>query len=127
MASSDVCPMPRQRYPLPAHPTFAHSGEMPNVVVIADDIAGIPRIRMALRRAAALRVEATLDGRRPVAEHLSALSPDLVLVDHMCQRVNSLARLREARECAPGAIRLLLAERRDDASVEDAFEAGAHA
>src|SRR4051794_12355967 len=100
---------------------------MPSLVVISDDAASLARLRVAVRRAAALRVDATLDGRRPVRQHLSTLAPDLVLVDHMCQRLNSLARLREAAEHAPGATRLLLAERRDDASVEDAFEAGAHA
>jgi len=100
---------------------------MLSMVVIADDATSLPRLRMALRHAAALRIVSTLDGRRPVGEHLSAIAPDLVLVDHMCQRMNSLARLREANEHAPAAIRLLLAERRDDASVADAFEAGAHA
>jgi DNA-binding NarL/FixJ family response regulator len=100
---------------------------MLSMVVIADDATSLPRLRMALRHAAALRIVATLDGRRPVGEHLSANAPDLVLVDHMCQRMNSLARLREASEHAPDATRLLLTERRDDACMADAFEAGAHA
>ena len=100
---------------------------MRSLVVIADDRSIVSRVRLAARYAAGVRVVATLDGREPVGLGLAVLEADVVLVDEMCQRLNTLARLREVGGAAPGAAVLLLASNHDPHAVRDAFAAGAHA
>lgn len=100
---------------------------MRSLVVIADDRSIVSRVRLAARYAAGVRVVATLDGREALALDAAALQPDVVLVDEMCQRLNTLARLREVGAAVPGAAVLLLASNHDRHAVHDAFAAGAHA
>jgi DNA-binding NarL/FixJ family response regulator len=54
-------------------------------------------------------------------------SPNVVVVDEMCQRTNAWARLREAHEEAPDATLVLLTDGLDTAAVDDALQAGADA
>lgn len=100
---------------------------MRSLVVIADESSIVGQIRLAARHAPGVRVVATIDGRAPVGADVAALEPDVVLVGEMCQRVNTLARLREVHACSPAATVLLLASGRDSGAVRDAFAAGAHA
>ena len=100
---------------------------MRSLLLVVDDAATIGRVRVALRHAAGIQVAATLDGRGSIRDELSRLVPDVILVDEMCQRMNTVARLREASTESPGATLLLMADRCDDASLQDAYGAGAHA
>jgi DNA-binding NarL/FixJ family response regulator len=100
---------------------------MRSLVVIADNRSIVGRVRLAARYAAGVRVVATLDGREPLVPGVAALGADVVLVDEMCQRLNTLARLREIGAAVPGAAVLLLASNHDPLAVRDAFAAGAHA
>jgi DNA-binding NarL/FixJ family response regulator len=100
---------------------------MRSLVVIADDRSIVGRVRLAARYAAGVRVIATLDGRESLGPGVPALEADVVLIDEMCQRLNTLARLREIRSAVPGAAVLLLASNHDPHAVRDAFAAGAHA
>lgn len=100
---------------------------METVVVVADQPAVVPAIRLALRHTSGLRVVATVDGRTSARAVLLELQPDVVVVDEMCQRANALFRLREASEETPDAKVVLLSARLDAAWLRDAFAAGAEA
>jgi DNA-binding NarL/FixJ family response regulator len=98
---------------------------MRSLVLIADDVAVAQRVRSALRYAVALRLDATLDARAGVGDEIVRLEPDVVLVADLCQRMNTIRRLREVRQGAPAATLLLLASRETGGSFEDAFRSGA--
>jgi len=100
---------------------------MESLVVVADDLAAVRANRFALRHVACFRVIATVDGRAPVRATLASLSPQVVLVNDMCQRMNVLARIRDAAEAVPDATVVLLSGRLDTAAFDDALDAGAHA
>jgi DNA-binding NarL/FixJ family response regulator len=100
---------------------------MKSLVVVADDPLTIRSNRFALRHAAGFRVIATIDGRSSARAELARLSPDVVLVNDMCQRTNVLARIREASEASPDAKVVLLSGRMDGPWFDDAFTAGADA
>ena len=100
---------------------------MRSLVLIADEPANVARMRLATRYAAGVRVIATLDGREPVAAEIAALAPDIVVVDEMCQRINTLTRLQEVRDSGAGATVLLLVPAHSRALAGDAVAAGAHA
>jgi DNA-binding NarL/FixJ family response regulator len=100
---------------------------MRTLLLVVDDAATIGRLRLTLRHAAGIQVAAMLDGRASIRAELSRLAPDVILVDEMCQRMNTVARLREASTESPGATLLLMADRCDDISLLDAYGAGAHA
>src|SRR5687767_5660040 len=67
---------------------------MRSLVVIADESSIVGQVRLAARYAASVRVVATIDGRATIGSDFAALQPDVVLVSEMCQRVNTLSRLR---------------------------------
>jgi DNA-binding NarL/FixJ family response regulator len=96
-------------------------------VLVADDPTIVRNVRVALRYAAGCRVAATVDGRYAARSWLSELRPDVVLVDEMCQRSNSFARLREAREAVPGARTVLLCDSMEHALLGRGIASGAHA
>ena len=100
---------------------------MQSLVVVADDLAAVRSNRFALRQVACFRVIATVDGRASVRPTIARLQPNVVLVNDMCQRMNLMSRIREAAEAAPGATVVYLAGRVDDAAVDEAVDAGAHA
>ena len=100
---------------------------MKALVVIADKSSIVGQVRLAARYAAGVRVAATIDGRAAVGDDVASLEPHVVIVSEMCQRVNTLARLREISACCPGATVLLLAGDHDSGAARDAFAAGAHA
>jgi DNA-binding NarL/FixJ family response regulator len=96
---------------------------MRSLVLITDDVAVAQRIRSAVRYAAALRLDATLDSRMSAGDELVRLEPDVILVADSCQRMNTISRLREVRRQAPAATVLLLATR-GTGSSDDAFRSG---
>lgn len=100
---------------------------MRTLVLVADDASTVRRIRLALRYAAGLRLVATLEARHSIGTELARLEPDLVLVADACQRVNTLARLREAAGHAPTASLLLLTARNRAGTLDDAFRLGVQA
>ena len=96
-------------------------------MLIVDGPGAVGAIRLALRHAAGFKVVGTIDGRSSARSPLLELSPEVVLVDDMCQQTNAMARLREATGLAPDAIVVLLSGRMDSASLDDALIAGADA
>ena len=100
---------------------------MKHVVLIADSAAALRSVRFVLRNSGQFRVVASLDGRVPVRPTLEKLRPHLVLVDQMCQRTNSLARIREVSSEMPLCMVIVLTDARDAAYCRDALEAGADA
>jgi DNA-binding NarL/FixJ family response regulator len=97
------------------------------LLLIASDPASVRAIRVGLRQAQGFRVVATIDGRTPAGTALLHFAPDVVVVDDMCQRTNSLARLREASQLLPDACTVLVAHALDGSSLEDVLVAGADA
>lgn len=100
---------------------------MKRLVIIADHPFLVAAIRSALRQAAGFALVGVLDGRSATSGQLAPLVPDVLVVDDM-QRGDALARLQEAEHEVPHAMLVLLTARMDDdAWLEEAFEAGAHA
>jgi DNA-binding NarL/FixJ family response regulator len=108
---------------------------MKRLLIVADHSLVAHSIRLALKQTAGFQVIGVVDGRAGAGAALAELRPDVILVDDMhdarAADVNdpehALTRLREAVEHAPGAQRLLLTLRMDDAWMNEVFQAGAHA
>jgi DNA-binding NarL/FixJ family response regulator len=100
---------------------------MKRLMIVADHSFVVQSIRLALRQTAGFNMIGFYDGRGSVREALIELKPDVVLVDDMQEIQNALARLREIAELLPAAKSLLLTLRMDQESLEQAFQAGAHA
>src|SRR5215210_1478446 len=90
-----VCPSSGRDIPFHCSVPLPDSGWMRTLLLVVDDAATIGRVRLALRHAAGIQVAATLDGRASIRDELSRAAPDVILVDEMCQRMNTVARLRE--------------------------------
>jgi len=108
---------------------------MNRLLIVADHSLVAHAIRLALKQTAGFQVVGVIDGRVPARDALLELHPDVVLVDDMHdpradearKPDHALARLRDAVEHVPTAQRLLLTLRMNDAWMNQAFEAGAHA
>ena len=100
---------------------------MKRLVIVADHSFVMQAIRRALRQTTGFQVVDTLDGRRPLAPALTDLAPDVLVVDDMLGRGDTMARLREAGELTPGAKRLLLTLDMAEDRLDEAFAAGADA
>ena len=100
---------------------------MKSLVLIADRPAVVTSLRLALRSAVGFQVADVVDGRSPCRGTLRAHSPDVVVVDELCQRANVLTRLREARSELPDAAIVLLSTGMDRPALDAAFAAGADA
>ncbi len=108
---------------------------MNRLLIVADHSLVAHAIRLALKQTAGFQVVGVIDGRVPARDALLELRPDVVLVDDMHDPRadetrnldHALARLRDAVEHVPTAQRLLLTLRMNDAWMNRAFEAGAHA
>ena len=108
---------------------------MKRLLIVADHSLVAHSIRLALKQTAGFQVVGVIDGRVSAREALLDLCPDVVLVDDMHHpraeeahdTDHALARLREASEQVPGAQRLLLTLRMNEAWINEVFEAGAHA
>ena len=108
---------------------------MKRLLIVADHSLVAHSIRLALKQTAGFQVVGVIDGRVSARDALLELRPDVVLVDDMHDPRadvtrdpdHALARLRDATEHVPATQRLLLTLRMNDAWVNEAFEAGAHA
>jgi|SRR5829696_1472115 len=100
---------------------------MKRLVIVADHSFVVQAIRRALRQTTGFQVMGVLDGRRELAAGLSELAPEVLVVDDMQGRGDTLARLREAAELVPGAKRLLLTVDMGEPWLDEAFAAGADA
>jgi DNA-binding NarL/FixJ family response regulator len=108
---------------------------MNRLLIVADHSLVAHAIRLALKQTAGFQVVGVIDGRVSARDAMLELRPDVVLVDDMHDpRVqeatdpdHALARLRDAAEHVPGAQRLLLTLRMNEAWMNEVFEAGAHA
>jgi DNA-binding NarL/FixJ family response regulator len=108
---------------------------MKRLLIVADHSLVAHSIRLALKQTAGFQVVGVIDGRVSARDALLELRPDVVLVDDMHDPRadetrdpdHALARLRDATEHVPGAQRLLLTLRMNDAWMNEVFEAGAHA
>jgi DNA-binding NarL/FixJ family response regulator len=100
---------------------------MKRLLIVADHSLVIHGIRLALRQTAGFQVAGFVDGRVSIAGALERVTPDIVLMDDMQEPEHALARLREVTAIAPDAQTVLITLRMDDAWLQEAFEAGAHA
>jgi DNA-binding NarL/FixJ family response regulator len=100
---------------------------MKRVLILADHTLVAHAIRMALRQTGGFEIVGFVDGRKSANGPLVELHPDVILVADMRDPADSLARLREARQCAPQAQSLLLTPDMAKDRVAEAFEAGADA
>jgi DNA-binding NarL/FixJ family response regulator len=100
---------------------------MKRLMIVADHSFVVQAIRLALRQTAGFQVVGFFDGRGSVADALTQLQPDVVLVDDMQEGENAIARLREISEFAPEAKPLLLTMRMEQEWLDEAFRAGAQA
>jgi DNA-binding NarL/FixJ family response regulator len=100
---------------------------MKRVLILADHTLVAHAIRMALRQTGGFEIVGFVDGRESANGPLVELHPEVILVAEMQDPANSLARLREARQCAPQATRLLLTPDMEKDRVAEAFKAGADA
>jgi DNA-binding NarL/FixJ family response regulator len=108
---------------------------MKRLLIVANHSLVAHSIRLALKQTVGFEVAGVVDGRRSARDTLLGLQPDVVVVDDMhdpgaadaLHTDHPLARLREAADHAPAAQRLLLTLRMEEAWINEAFEAGAHA
>ena len=100
---------------------------MKRLMIVADHSLVLHAIRLTLRQTAGFEIVGVVDGRRSTCEALARLRPDVVLVDDMHHTGHAAARLREIRDQRPAAMALLLSLEMEDARLEEAFKAGAHA
>jgi DNA-binding NarL/FixJ family response regulator len=98
-----------------------------NVVIVADQPLSAEGIRRALRLAVGCRVVARVDARRPLADVLADVQPDMVLIDEMSSRRLLLIRIREARTAAPRAKVVLVHRDLAPDELTEATGAGADA
>jgi DNA-binding NarL/FixJ family response regulator len=100
---------------------------MIRLLLITDDRSVLRAMLLALRQTVGVTLVSTIDGRLSARGSLRDVAPDVVVINEMCQRANSLARIYEAREALSEAKVVLLTRSLDDATLDDAFEAGADA
>ena len=100
---------------------------MKRLLIVADHSLVVHGIRLALRQTAGFQVAGFIDGRASIAPALERLDPEIVLMDDMQEPADALARLREVEAIRPEAQIVLLTLRMDDAWLDEAFAAGAHA
>jgi DNA-binding NarL/FixJ family response regulator len=95
------------------------------VAIVADHLPAAHTVLAAVRQVDGLNAVGVLDGRRPLTAQLRRLAPNVVVIDDMTHGGDPLARLRDAGEQVPGALRVLLSIREDPETIDRALEAGA--
>ena len=86
-------------------------------LVVTDNRMSATAIRQSLRRACFADVLGYVDARRPLAEHLGGLNPDVVLFDENDRVTDIFERVAEARALLPHAKLVLLAASMDPARL----------
>ena len=98
----------------------------PRLLIVADDALSASTLRRALRASAAFTVfDGYTEGRAPCGETITALRPDVVLVDDLRDQVAMLARIREIRAALPTVKLIVLAARMQPGLLAEAAAAGA--
>jgi DNA-binding NarL/FixJ family response regulator len=93
-------------------------------LVVTDNRMSATAIRQSLRRACFAEVLGYVNSRRPLAEHVAGLRPDVVLFDEGEPGDGVLLRISEARAMLPDAKLVLLAPTMDPAHLAEAVERG---
>jgi DNA-binding NarL/FixJ family response regulator len=100
----------------------------PCLMIVADDALSASALRRALRATGAFDVlDGYAEGRAPCGELAAKHRPDVVLVDHMASREDTLARIGELRAALAAAKIILLPARMEPAWLGEAAAAGADA
>jgi DNA-binding NarL/FixJ family response regulator len=98
------------------------------LMIVSDDPLSASALRRALRATAAFDViDGYAEGRGPCAAVAAAHRPDVVVVDQMESRPDTLARISEIRVSLPDAKIVLLPARMEPAWLTEAASAGADA
>jgi len=99
-----------------------------SLMIVADDPLTASALRRALRATAAFDVlDGYAEGRGPCGEIAAAHRPDVVVVDNMSSREDTLARIGEVRGALPTAKIVLLPARMEAVWLSEAAAAGADA
>jgi DNA-binding NarL/FixJ family response regulator len=100
----------------------------PRLMIVADDPTSASTLRGALRATAAFEVvNGYAEGRGECATAAAAQRPDLVVIDEMRSRADTLARIGELRAALPDAKIVLLPATMDPALLTAASAAGVDA
>jgi DNA-binding NarL/FixJ family response regulator len=94
------------------------------LVIIADHAVTAEALRREVVSGATFEVVGYVDGRRPSGDVIAHARPDVVLIDEMPDRAQTLARTREARTAAPHAKLVLTTGRVDRVWPAEAVAAG---
>jgi DNA-binding NarL/FixJ family response regulator len=98
------------------------------LMVVADDPLSASALRRALRATAAFHVvDGYADGRASCSAVAAANAPDVVVVDELRSRADTIARLGEIRATLPESKAILLAATMEPAWLTTAAGAGADA
>jgi DNA-binding NarL/FixJ family response regulator len=100
---------------------------MKRLAIVADRTSMVDTFRLALRQTTGFKLAAVADGRHSLPGRLHDADPDVVLVDDMHDRGNSLQRIREIRAELPNAHVVFLTSEMDPNRTAEALDAGAHA
>ena len=93
------------------------------LMIVTDDWSSASAIRRALHASFDV-LQGYAEGRGSCSEAASAHRPDVVVVDHMRSRVDTLARIGEVRTALPEAKIVLLSVRMESAWLTQAAAAG---
>jgi DNA-binding NarL/FixJ family response regulator len=96
-------------------------------MIVTDNSFAAQSIRLALRQTVGFQMIGFVDGTQAIGTRAAEARPDVVVVDDMQEPEHALARLEELTTVIPGAKRILLTMRMDEASLSAVFEAGAEA
>jgi DNA-binding NarL/FixJ family response regulator len=94
------------------------------VVIIADHAVAAEALRREVVSGGTCQVLGYLHGRRPCEAAVAQAGPDVVVIDEMHDRADTLGRAREARAAAPKAKLVLATMRMDQVWLADAAAAG---
>jgi DNA-binding NarL/FixJ family response regulator len=106
--------------------TTEGSSEM-RVLIVVDNALTAEAIRREMRHVPSYNVIGYVNGRSSCAMSVAQAAPDLVVVDDMSDREQTLSRLREIRLAVPAAKIILLTVQMDADWLVQTAEAGVHA
>lgn len=95
------------------------------LVVVTDQSSAAHAIRMTLRQVAGCEVLGYVDGRGPQEGRYAQLRPDVVVIDDMQSRADTLDRIDEAARHRPEPVVVLLVATMRRDLLDAAFDAGA--
>jgi len=105
---------------------FGH-GHMKRLVVVAEDSLIVEAISIALRKSGEFNVVAHLDGRSASAKVIIDASPEVVLIDEMESRAQSIELIRQIKAESETATVIVLTLSPESTQLDEMFSAGASA